>query len=262
MRVILDLNELVNPGKLDVLGLKTGKTNDLFELIRSGAVRSAAEGQEAFYPGNPIATDNFNRLKKGLQKTMINSLFCTPIKPSGYLEKYFELGKIDLACDLLWKKGKSRSAAKLAQDALKEAKKYQMVSFGRRLAERLMYHHAAFLPDRKKYLEYETIVAEYERLEEWETKAERRLLELSLELRFFKTVKPEFIEKIERTRSEFREVDINTMQFCRRIRFMELCKQMPLTTPSIKDAQSLFSRSHINNLIQPINMHKPYQRIA
>lgn len=213
MRVILDLNELINPAKLDVVGVKTGKTNDLYQQIRKGRIRSEEEGQQAFYQGNPIAADNFNRLKKGLQKTLINSLFSTAMKPAGYLEKYFEIGKYDLACDILWKKGKANSAAKVAQEALKDALKYQMVSFAKSLSQRLMYHYAAFKPDRKKYDDYKQLLEEYQRIEEWETRAESRLLELSLELRFFKTVKPEFIHKINEVRTEFKAVDIQTMQF-------------------------------------------------
>lgn len=213
MRIILDLNELIKPAKLDVVGLKTGKTSDLYEQVRKGRIRSDEEGQQAFYKDNPIASDNFNRLKKGLQKTMVNSLFCTAIKPAGYLEKYFEIGKCDLASDILWKKGKASSAAQVAKEALKDALKYQMVSFAKSLSQRLMYHYAAFRPNRKKYQEYKALTEEYQVIEEWETKAESRLLELSLELRFFKTVKPEFISKINQVRAEFATVDIQTMHF-------------------------------------------------
>ncbi len=213
MRIILDLNEMINPNKLDVVGVKTGKVNELYELVQAGSITTLEEGQEAFYAGNPIAADNFNRLRKSLQKTMINTLFCTAIRPAGYFEKYFEVAKADLACDILWKKGKVGSAAKLAQETLKDAKRFHLSPFVLSLARRLSYHYAAFQPNKKKYQQYQELGKQYRAIVDWENKAEEYYHELFLELRFFKTISDEFLQKIERVRAELTSAAVDSMHF-------------------------------------------------
>lgn len=213
MRVILDLNELLSPDKLNVLGAKTEKVDELYELIRQGSIRSDEEGQKFFYPDNGIAPDNFNRLKKGLQKKMINTVFCSELRPAGYFEKYFDAEKYHLVADILWKKGKVISAALLAKEALKNAIRYQLVPLSKVLSQRLMHHYAIFVPDRKNYNHFKKINEEYTVLNHWETKAEDYYHETVLELRFFKTVKPDFIEKVNQIRQELKKAPINTMHF-------------------------------------------------
>lgn len=204
---------MISPGQLDVVGVKKGKVDDLYELVRAGTITTTEEGRASFYAGNPIAGDNFNRLKKGLQKTMINSLFCTAIRPAGYLEKYFEVAKADLACDILWKKGKVLGAAKLAQDTLKDAKRYHLSKFALNLSQRLCYHYAAFQPDKKKYRQYKALAQEYREIVQWEDKAEDYYHDLFLELRFYKTIPEAFLQQIREVQQELHAQDIPSMHF-------------------------------------------------
>ncbi len=198
MKAILDLIDLVDLRKMSVLGLNDDKADELFGLLKEGTIKEADEGKAYFYPDQEKgASGNFNRLKRSLQKRLINSFFGTDLHGDAYLTAYFSCVKKNTVCEALIKSGKSGTAAILAREALPEAMKYHIPGVAAALARKLGHYYSLIAVDRRQYNKYRAIRERYTEWAYWENKARDYYNDLALELRLAKTVKSDLIEKLE-----------------------------------------------------------------
>ncbi len=215
MRIIHDLNKLVDLRKVNVLTFRKDLADELFELTKSGEISKLEEGIAHFYPGNKIGHDNFNRLKRKLRGRLINTIFSSDVNQKGYWERYFEAYKIRIVCELLWQKGKGNSAEKLAKEVLSMAMKYDYVKLVADISRQLSYHYAIISTDKKEYQRVIEIHKQYAQLDRWEDKAYDYYHYIGMELRLAKTVEPGLIEQTKAYAQELSQLSqqIQTVNF-------------------------------------------------
>ncbi|PHN02857.1 hypothetical protein [Flavilitoribacter nigricans] len=203
MKAILDLIDLVDLRKLSVIGVNGDKTDELFGLVKAGEIRQTEDGIAHFYAGQESgATGNFNRLKRNLQKRLINTFFSSDFHRDTYLTAYFSSFKKDIVCEALMKSGKSGTAAALAQEALPLAIKFHFPELAASLARKLAHHYSVIAVNRRKYEKFRAIRDQYHECAYWENKAVDYYNDLAIDLRLAKTVKSDLIEKAKKYKSK------------------------------------------------------------
>lgn len=206
MKAILDLIEIIDLRTLSVIGLQDDKTDELFRLAKEGTIRQLEDGRAYFYPGHKGAAGNFNRLRRNLQKRLINTVFCTDLHRSEYLSIYFSTLKKSVVCDVLVKSGKPGTAATLAKEALPIATQYHFTEMTATLARQLAQYFAVIAIDRRRYHQYKSIRDTYTEWAFWENRALDYYNDLAIDLRLAKTIKSDLIEKVEKYKSQLDSV--------------------------------------------------------
>ncbi|NET33761.1 MAG: hypothetical protein F6K19_17355 [Cyanothece sp. SIO1E1] len=206
MRIIQDLNSLVDLRKLNVLKFREDLADELFELSKSGEISSLEEGVVHFYPDNKIGQDNFNRLKRKLRGRLINTIFSTDINQKGYWERYFEAYKMKMVSELLRLRGKAHSSEKLAKEVLQVAIKYDYIKLVADVSRQLSYHYSVNAANRKEYERIIAIHQQYAQLDRWEDLAYDRYHYLAMELRLAKTASSTLIQKAHKYVKELDEL--------------------------------------------------------
>ena len=188
MQLIRDLASIISRKRINVLNTEDDREHQLLDLIRSEKT-SKEELTEFFYPGSKFGRRNFNRLKRSLRDRLVNTVFAgSPKGDKEYREIYLRTVKQAYASELLWNKGKSESAATLANEAITTAQWHQFHDLTYKLSRLLADHYAAIVPNLKNFERFERIFERIQFKLKWEKRAESYYYRLALQLRSSKTI--------------------------------------------------------------------------
>lgn len=217
MDILWELDKLLDPDQLNVIGRRTDLAEALYEAMKNEGVRVNKEGEERFYPGRRRAGDQLARLQKGLVQRMTNSLLSQDGLHKGYWEKYYHAYKALLLCDMLRNKGRLGAVATVATDTLKVADKHHFTALAAESCRMLTYHYSVVQANPKRYREYKARQDEKSLVLEWENRAYDYYHELALELRTAKTVGPDLIQQTEAYKASLDEAPavVNSFTFQR-----------------------------------------------
>ena len=165
---IIDKNK---PRKVEVLGNEEATSNhaELYNLLKEGRITTDEEAAAHFYGGAAAVNESaYRQFKSRFKKRLINTLF--------FLEKdnaeVTDLQNATLyvhkewaAINILYVKGDFKLAAKLAEDLLPHAIKYEVTEIVIYIADRLRQGYGTQIANRNRYNELKKLQDDY--MESW-----------------------------------------------------------------------------------------------
>lgn len=195
MKILQDLDAIIDFRKINVLGQSRDDIERLFELIRAGKIKDTASIREHFFPGSPHGKRYTNNLKRQLRRRMVNTAFCTDPKEKNYWEIYFDTAKKALVCELLWNNGKSAAAAQLAEEVALEAEQYEFPQIGLNICRQLCGQYSVLQRDRRKFRRFRSQYDRFSDMDRWIQLAEMYYYDMSFQFRHLKSPRPEAIQQ-------------------------------------------------------------------
>lgn len=195
MRILRSMASIVNRQQIDIAWHKNDKADQLLQYLMGKTAYEEEDLIEKLYDNNKHGRKYYHQLKRNLRDRVINTFFSMNPDKKGYWDTYFDVGKKNLACILLWNKGKPQAASTIAKDALRVALKYQCTPYSYSLSRLLADHFAAIDPNPVKYRDHKAISEECKEHLHWEQKAKGYYHDLALQLRISKSIGEDLIQQ-------------------------------------------------------------------
>lgn len=187
MHEIMALADFISKNKIkqaERVALKgKSKTNikALYELLASGDVRNEEDAAATIYNDNPRRDIYFTRLKRQLRDRLVNTIFLIDANQPGfndYQTAYYSCYREMVAVKILLGRHARAAAIPLAEQALKRAQRFGFTDVILGIARDLYAHYSGVVGDRKKHLEYQTMVRRYTKIYTAEIRSEGCYLEI------------------------------------------------------------------------------------
>lgn len=152
---------------IEIVGSKSGSSSKLDELyngIQNGKFKTDEEAAAYFYGTNAANNENYKKLKKRLQKRLVNTIFFIDTNQPAYDEiqkAYYNCYKDWAAVKIMLGKGGRRAAIPIALGVVKKAVKFEFSDLALDISRILRNHYAAIDGDRSKYELYNSYVKKY-----------------------------------------------------------------------------------------------------
>ena len=143
---------------------KPSKLSEFYSGIQSGRFSSDLEASNYFYGSNPEQTPSYRKLKRRLQKRLVNTLFFIDTNQPSFNEQqraYYTGYKDWAAVKILLGRLARRAAIPLAERIIKNAIKFEFSDLVLDVARTLRTHYATYENDQKKYDLYNGYVKKY-----------------------------------------------------------------------------------------------------
>ncbi|MCB9264921.1 MAG: hypothetical protein H6558_07850 [Lewinellaceae bacterium] len=180
MKTLLELVRIVTKNRIRRIEL-LGKANDnenklmnLYDALSTGAARTDKEAMEFLYgPGGKYSS--YRSLKSILKKRLLNSLLFINLSDTSLNDQeraYYRCHKDWAAVRVLLRMGGRQAAIRLAEKALRRARRFDLTEISVQASQVLRFHYGARLGNLKKMEEYNRIHKRYARAWRFESLAE------------------------------------------------------------------------------------------
>ncbi len=155
---------------IEIIGMsssRSSKLNELYNGIQSGLFSNDEEAIKHFYGEKSRDSKTYKKLKKRLQKRLINTIFFIDVNQPSYNEiqkAYYSSYKDWAAVKILLGKFARRTAIPIAKRILKNAMKFEFSDLALDVARVLRTHYGAIEINQKKYDKYNSYVKKYSEL--------------------------------------------------------------------------------------------------
>lgn len=198
--------------QIEVVGEKKDhgtQVQRLYDLISDDEVKTDEEAINFFYSNSQHNRTYFNRLKKKLERRLLNTLFFIDINQPNFTEiqkAYYSCYKNTTAVKILIGRGARKAAITLAEKTIKKSLKFEFTDITLELARSLQLHFSHIDGNRKKYRQYKDLIKKHSKVFEAELLSEEYLCDLVIYFASSQSTKPELIETAEAYAKELREI--------------------------------------------------------
>jgi hypothetical protein len=195
---IIDKNK---PKKVEVLGNEDADSPhaELYNLLKEGKITTDEEAAAHFYKDSKaVGQSAFRQFKSRFKERLINTLFF--LKKDSDEANDLQYGTLDVhkewaAINILYTKGGFKLAAKLAEDLLPDAIKYEVTEIVIYIADRLRQGYGTQIADQNRYVELKKLQEEYMELWRLEILARETFHNIRMDYIKSSTVQTHSIEK-------------------------------------------------------------------
>lgn len=189
MQTLQELTYIVTKNKLSAIELlgvtpkqKPTKADAFYEAILANQFEDDNAAASHFYESD-AKNPSYQKLKRGLKKRLINSLFFIDINKPSYTERqkaYYQCYKEWAAVKILLGKNARLSGIEIALNLIKRAKKFEFTELVMDIARILRLHYGTREGDLKRYEQYNELFKQYEQIWLEENRVEELYSELTI----------------------------------------------------------------------------------